>query len=67
VPSPPGRFSVTPPPPRWCLGFLETLEQFVGRHGSFDPATRDAHFGDFVAVLDEARSFYCRVAETADR
>jgi hypothetical protein len=39
----------------------------VGRHGSFDPATRDAHFGDFVAVLDEARSFYCRVAETADR
>ncbi len=36
-------------------------------HGHFAPATRDAHFGDFVAVLDEARSFYRRVAESADR
>src|SRR5829696_1754775 len=35
---------------RWCLGFLDTLEQFVSRHGRFEPATRDAHFGDLVAV-----------------
>jgi hypothetical protein len=52
---------------RWCLGFLDTLERFVDEHGRFDPATRAAHFGDLVAVLDEARSFYRRVADTADR
>ncbi len=52
---------------RWCLGFLDTLERFVDEHGRFDPATRDERFGDLVAVLDEARSFYRRVAETADR
>ncbi|MGH3146710.1 MAG: CehA/McbA family metallohydrolase [Rubrobacter sp.] len=52
---------------RWCLMFLDTLEGFVGQHGRFDPATREAHFGDLVAVLEEARSFYRRVAETADR
>ncbi|MCA1731209.1 MAG: hypothetical protein LC751_17985 [Actinobacteria bacterium] len=51
----------------WCLEFLDTLEQFVGQHGYFHPATRTAHFGDLVAVLGEARSFYRRVAETADR
>jgi hypothetical protein len=51
----------------WCLDFLDTLEQFVGEHGHFDPATRDAHLGDLVAVLEEARSFYRRVAESADR
>jgi hypothetical protein len=52
---------------RWCLKFLDTLERFAGEHGHFDPATRDAHFGDLVAVLEEARSFYRRVAEAADR
>ena len=52
---------------RWCLQFLDTLERFVDEHGRFDPATRAARFGDLVAVLDEARSFYRRVAETADR
>jgi hypothetical protein len=52
---------------RWCLGFLDTLERFAGEHGHFDPATRDAHFGDLVAVLDKARSFYRRVAEAAER
>jgi len=49
----------------WCLDFLNTLEQFVDTHGHFDVATRSAHFGDFVAVLDEARRFYRRVAESA--
>jgi hypothetical protein len=52
---------------RWCLAFLDTLERFVGQHGHFEPATRPAHFGDFATVLDQARSFYRRVAEFADR
>jgi hypothetical protein len=52
---------------QWCLTFLDTLEQFVDQHGHFDPASRAAHFGDLVGVLDDARSFYRRVAESADR
>ena len=52
---------------RWCLDFLDTLEAFVSEHGHFDPATREPHLGDFVAVLDEARSFYRRILEPASR
>jgi hypothetical protein len=52
---------------RWCLAFLDTLELFVDEHGRFDPATRDERFGDLLTVLDEARSFYRTVAETAGR
>jgi hypothetical protein len=52
---------------RWCLGFLDTLERFVDEHGRFHLATREEHFGDLVAVLDEARSFYRGVAEKAER
>jgi hypothetical protein len=52
---------------QWSLQFLDTLEQLVSQHGHFHPATRAAHFGDFVAVLDEARAFYRRVVESADR
>ena len=52
---------------RWCLEFLDTLERFAGEHGHYSPETRIAHFGDLVAVLDEARSFYRQVAESADR
>jgi hypothetical protein len=52
---------------QWCLGLLDTLERFVDEHGHFDPATRAARLDDFVAVLDQARSFYRRVAESADR
>jgi len=52
---------------RWCLDFLDTLERFVDEHGHFDPATRTAHFGDIVAVLDGARSFYRGVHDSADR
>jgi hypothetical protein len=51
----------------WCLGFLDRLGRFVEEHGCFAPATRDERFGDLLAVLDEARSFYHKVAETADR
>ncbi len=51
---------------RWCLELLDTLEQFVDEHGHFASATRDAHFGELVAVLDEARSFYRLVAESAN-
>jgi hypothetical protein len=50
---------------QWCLEFLDTLEAFVDEHGHFHPATRQAHFGDFAAVVDEARSFYRRVLESA--
>jgi hypothetical protein len=52
---------------RWCLEFLDTLEQFVARHGRFDPATRATRFGHVLTVLEEARSFYRRVAETTDQ
>ncbi len=50
---------------QWCLDFIDTLEQFVAEHGHFDPATRTAHLGDFIAVCDEARSFYRRAAGSA--
>jgi hypothetical protein len=52
---------------RWCLDFLDTLETFVGEHGHFDPDTRRDHFGDFVAVLEQARPFYRRALESAQR
>jgi hypothetical protein len=52
---------------QWCIEFLTSLEQFIADHGHFDPATRTAHFGDLVAVLNAARSFYLRVAESANR
>lgn len=51
----------------WCLDFLDTLERFVAEHGHFEPATRPARFGDLVTVLDQARSFYRRVAGSATR
>ena len=51
---------------RWCLRFLDALELLVDEHGHFHLETRDAHFGELVSVLDEARSFYRRVAETAE-
>jgi hypothetical protein len=50
---------------RWCLDFLDTLEGFVSEHGHFDPPTRAAHLGDVLGVLDQARSFYRRVLESA--
>ena len=50
---------------RWCMAFLDTLEQFVAQHGHFGSGTRDAHLGDLVSVLDEARAFYRLVAESA--
>ena len=51
---------------QWCLGLLDTLQEFVNEHGHFDPTTRHEHIGDLVAVLEDARSFYRRVAESAD-
>jgi hypothetical protein len=52
---------------RWCLELLDQLERFVAEHGHFSPATREERFGDLLMALDEARSFYRTVAETADR
>ncbi len=51
----------------WCLALLDRLEQFVARHGHFGETTRTSHLRDFVATLDQARSFYRRVAESASR
>lgn len=50
---------------QWCLEFLDKLEDLVREHGHFDPATRDEHLGDVVAVLDDARAFYRRVVDSA--
>jgi spore coat polysaccharide biosynthesis protein SpsF (cytidylyltransferase family) len=47
---------------RWCLDFLDALERLAAGHGHFDPATRQAHLGDLVAVLDRARDYYRRIA-----
>jgi hypothetical protein len=52
---------------RWCLEFLDALEQFVREHGRFEAATRAARLDDLVAVLDEARAFYRPVADSAMR
>jgi hypothetical protein len=49
----------------WCLRFLDTLQGFVAEHGRFSPATREAHLGDLVEVLDRARSFYRGVVAAA--
>jgi hypothetical protein len=48
---------------RWCLDLLDSVERLADRYGHFDPATRANHFGDLVAVLDEARAFYRQIAE----
>jgi hypothetical protein len=52
---------------RWCLDFLDTLEEFVHEHGLFHPSTRTNHLRDHAAVLDRARSFYRTVADSARR
>ena len=43
---------------QWCLNLLDKLEDLVSEHGHFHPTTRTAHFGDFVEVLNQARTFY---------
>ncbi len=50
---------------RWCLELLDELERFAGRHGHFEPATREERFGDLVAVIEAARGFYRGVVESA--
>jgi hypothetical protein len=49
---------------RWCLDFLERLEDLVRRHGHFAPEHRDTQLNDVIDVLDQARSFYRDVAAT---
>jgi hypothetical protein len=46
---------------QWCLDLLDGFERLVTEHGHFDPATRDAHLGDVLAVIEEARAFYRRL------
>jgi hypothetical protein len=52
---------------RWCLELLDGVERLAREHGHFAPATREAHLGDLLAVLDQARAVYRRVAEEATR
>jgi hypothetical protein len=52
---------------RWCLELLDALERLVRERGHFQAASREAHLGDVVAVLDQARAFYRRVADAATR
>ncbi|GAA1682953.1 hypothetical protein GCM10009765_35190 [Fodinicola feengrottensis] len=51
----------------WCLDFLDTLQAFATEHGHFAPETRDERLGELVAVLDDARTYYRTVAETANQ
>jgi hypothetical protein len=61
-----GRRVGRPADARWCLEFLDTFERFAREHGQFSPDTRDAHLGDLVSVVEEARAFYRAVAARTD-
>ncbi len=52
---------------RWCLGFLDRLEQLVVAEGRFDPAHRDARLADHVDVLTRARAVYAQALARAPR
>ena len=43
---------------RWCLGLLDGLQELAAEQGRFDPEEQERQFGDLVAVLERARSFY---------
>jgi hypothetical protein len=45
----------------WCLDYLDTLEDYVGRHGRFVPDTRTARLSDLRHVLNNARAYYSQV------
>jgi hypothetical protein len=47
---------------QWCLDFLDSLQQLASEHGHYAPETREAHLGDVIAVLDQARAFYRAIA-----
>jgi hypothetical protein len=60
-------------PPGWGRVYAHLGGQILSM-AAFKEAIRggrtvvtNAHFGDLVSVLDEARSFYRQVAETAER
>jgi hypothetical protein len=45
---------------RWCLDWLERVEQLAVQHGSF---ADESQLQDLVAVLERARPFYRRISE----
>jgi hypothetical protein len=47
---------------RWCLRLLDGLEELAAGQARFDPDDRERQFGDLVAVLDRARTFYRAVS-----
>jgi len=47
---------------RWCLGLLDGLQELAAEQGRFDPEEQERQFGDLVALLDRARSFYREVS-----
>jgi hypothetical protein len=47
---------------RWCLDYLDTLQEFVAEHGQF---SRDDQRRDVEAVLDDARTHYRGVLEAS--
>lgn len=51
---------------RWCLQLLDGVEQLVRTHGHFHDDTRDAHLGDVVGVLEQARDAYRQVIERSN-
>lgn len=57
-----GRRVARPDAARWCLALLDGVQDLAVEHGRFDPARRDAQFGDLVRVLDRARAFYRGIA-----
>ncbi len=58
-----GKRVARPDDARWCLDFLDSLEQLVKQHGHYAPETRDEHIADVIGVLDQARAFYRAIAE----
>jgi hypothetical protein len=57
-----GRRVARPVSARWCLGLLDGLQELAAEQGRFDPEEQERQFGDLVALLDRARSFYREVS-----
>jgi hypothetical protein len=57
-----GRRVARPVSARWCLRLLDGLQELAAEQGRFDPGEKERQFGDLVAVLDRARSFYRAVS-----
>lgn len=43
---------------QWCLDLLDGLEDLIRTHGHFHETTREAHLGDHLDLLEQARDRY---------